>query len=185
MRILCKIHQKILYSCFFICLLILISTFFIIIYFHPCIKIANGIIAKTHTLHKHPPKDVSKLLYFINTKKQIQLLVSRRILALCHSKKNGALEFKLQYFLFYQYLGCIYDIDIMQTLFLHFVPSSKGYGINSLANELYDRNLDALSTDQIITLLVIAKNPSYYKRHPGKLQDAVDALVSRYAIVNH
>lgn len=61
-----------------------------------------------------------------------------------------------------------------------FAPYEHGVGINESANFYYERDLDQLRIEELISLVVRGRDPSYYKQNPEKLEERVNDLLARY-----
>ncbi len=75
------------------------------------------------------------------------------------------------------------DSEIL-ALYCYFIPYEKGYGILNSAKYHYRKNLNELTLDEIIGLLVIARSPSGYspESEPDRYQNMKKVLMTKYSI---
>lgn len=164
----------------FILVLALLALSYDMILFKPYIPRIQKIIDEANPLYKNPPQALLKIAELAEGNKRINTYVIQQLLKKMERDKQRAWKWHLDYamwsFLFTRHFS---DADRF-ALWCKFAPYENGKGLNESSNFYYGRDINQLTTEELISIVAIVKAPSFYKTNPEKLKKRVNDLLMMY-----
>jgi hypothetical protein len=164
---------------FLICTILSIIGYDLLI-FQPYYSQIKAMIQNSHPLYQHPPQALRDIATLAEGKKGVTRFVARSLLIKFERNKQRMLKWHIDYTLWTFFIEIHFTEVENFALWCSFAPYEHGVGLNESANFYYERDLDQLSFEELISLVVRVRAPSYYKQNPEKLEERVDDLLARY-----
>ncbi len=92
------------------------------------------------------------------------------------------LRWHAEYVLWIWLLGIHFNDSEIFSVWCHFLAYWEGENSDNSGYCHYGQDTDKLSAEELITIIVRAKVPFFYKTHPDKLRKKVHALLEKYLI---
>lgn len=160
--------------------LTLLAVAYDMVLFKPYIPRIQKIIDEANPLYKNPPQPLLRIAGLAEGNKRINTYVVQRLLKKMEKDKQRAWKWHLNYAMWSFLFTCHFSDADRFALWCKFAPYEKGEGLNESSNFYYGRDINQLTTEELISIVAIVKAPTFYKTNPEKLKKRVNDLLMMY-----
>lgn len=109
---------------------------------------------------------------------RISSYVAQMLLIDFRKDQGGMISWHAKYALWTVLLKIRFDKNEIFALWCHFAPYEEGNGLNESAIFHYGKSIDELNCYEIASIVARAKSPLYYSKHPIKLENRINTILS-------
>ncbi len=121
-----------------------------------------------------------EIIYAAINKEEINSYVGSCVLREIYPDVISILKRKLYEVICVKFIKFYYTEKEILSLWCYWFPFKDGHGLNSASNFYFDRDFSDLKTNEKIEMLARMYSPSYYDKHPDKLNQRINKIRVNY-----